>query len=361
MNIVSMCAIVMAFILLPFNSLHAQPSVGFQCDGSLYLKYLDGGSHKVGVIDSVTGSVSAFFSTSEIDFNAIAFHRSNQLIYLVGTTDHHIYTLDAAGNLSDLGAVNGLNTTTNILAADFDAIGALVVAGPNEPDIYRIDVASSPPQVLSATPLGAINGTVPKLYDFSFNPNDGLLYVMESTTHAMISIDPITGSCAQVFPSQGEINGFGATFFGEEYQVLYGYGRSSSSEPNDKLFRCNMQTGVCNLVQTGPASTGIDGCSCPLEENTLALNEVEHQAEVPHLQLYPNPTRASCTIEWNEVTAAVVTGFDMMGQMIFQREVSKTADLVVETTDWAAGTYMITVQDQGSGERIGSSLLFIHD
>jgi len=60
------------------------------------------------------------------------------------------------------------------------------------------------------------------------------------------------------------------------------------------------------------------------------------------IQIYPNPTNADITIDWQQATNGTLNIFDKTGRLIFTKNISQDTDnLTFNSSELATGIYMI--------------------
>jgi gliding motility-associated-like protein/uncharacterized repeat protein (TIGR01451 family) len=223
----------------------------FECDGSLYQSARDGNDF---ILYKVNTNPVQFIPVANLtqngvtgSFNSLAYNPVDNLMYGMETNNARLYRIDAAGTVEFMGNVVGLNAFKN--AGTFDAVGNYYVFGDNI--LRNVNINN-----LTHTTIGSV-GTYGSA-DLVFNPLDEQIYGWSGNPRLLFKMDPITGVQTKV-PGNAPIainswSWAGALYFNPQGDIL-GY-------QGNNIFKVDPNTGIGQLVGTGPTKSSNDGCSC---------------------------------------------------------------------------------------------------
>lgn len=223
----------------------------FECDGSLYQSARDGNDF---ILYKVNTNPVQFIPIANLtqngvtgSFNSLAYNPVDNLMYGMETNNARLYRIDAAGTVEFMGNVVGLNAFKN--AGTFDAVGNYYVFGDNI--LRNVNI-----NTLTHTTIGSA-GTYGSA-DLVFNPLDEQIYGWSGSPKLLFKMDPNTGVQTKV-PGNAPIaiNSWGwtgALYFNPQGDIL-GY-------KGNEMFKVDPNTGIGQLVGTGPSKSSNDGCSC---------------------------------------------------------------------------------------------------
>jgi hypothetical protein len=125
----------------------------FNCGGELILKYSSGnGNILIGSIDSLNLNFDVIANNNQLSLNLIAYNVQDNFIYTV-THDRKLYRIDSEGIFTSLGTVTGLSSQDQYVVEAFNSNGRLFIADSNGSSIKVINITSSPPTHMYASPM----------------------------------------------------------------------------------------------------------------------------------------------------------------------------------------------------------------
>ena len=241
----------------------------FICEGNKYLSIRDGGFSKMYEveIDPLQSTNVSFIPLAApntgVNLNAIGYRSTDNFIYGLDIFNFDLIRIDATGNGTRLGPIQGLPLQYGYYGADCTPDGKYLV-------LIGLDVSSkvlayvdlenfnAPVQITNLNSSQAFVST-----DIAFNPLDGLLYGFDAQSNRIISIDPETGNVdLSSFPTTNICDAMGAVFF-DSFGNFFGYGDDLGSNEARSLFKANLIDGIVEKKATGPSASGKDACSCP--------------------------------------------------------------------------------------------------
>lgn len=266
-------------ILILFSVVQANAQVPFTCSGEFYLTLSPGGGansffYEVEV-DTNSNVIFNQIGNSDIGvyLNGIGYRSTDNLIYGVHPSDMDLYQLDANGNSFFLTALNNPNNY-RYFSGDVTPDGQfLVLLGSQNingftrlKEVLMIDLTNQN-YTQTATILTRASTNLPNdsmaISDIAFDPLTGELYAFDQTYHRLVKIDMQTGVIDDVtYPTTTTADLLGALMF-DAFGDLYAYGRLDTIGSQENFYNVDLQTGQCNLMASGPAAFGNDGCSCP--------------------------------------------------------------------------------------------------
>ena len=212
-------------------------------------------------------------------YNAMGYNPLDGKLYGTTFNNNNLVEIDAAtGATTDLGAITGIApSVARFNSGGFSSDGSYYVKPlGNNAQLYRIDVAASPP---TATLI---------MLTQSFTTSDmawvgGLMY-STADNGQLYSIDVATGTTTAIGTPDTLGGVLGAQFSGTN--GLFGSANNGSG-----MYRINLTTGRRDKISDSPASGNNDGASCP----TVAL--FEPLPEDPDLPVNPvEPTPAPTAV-----------------------------------------------------------------
>lgn len=223
----------------------------FECDGTLYESARDGNDF---ILYKVNTNPVQFIPVANLtqngvtgSFNSLAYNPVDNLMYGMETNNARLYRIDATGTVEFMGNVAGLNVFKN--AGTFDAVGNYYVFGDNT--LRKVNINN-----LTHTTIGGA-GTFGSA-DLVFNPLDEQIYGWSGSPRLLFKMDPNTGVQTKI-PGNAPIainswSWAGALYFNPQGDIL-GY-------QGGEMFKVDPNTGIGQLVGTGPSKSSTDGCSC---------------------------------------------------------------------------------------------------
>ena len=193
-----------------------------------------------------------------IGFNAMGINPIDGYIYAIrypasSSVQAHLIRIGSGGtNLTDLGAISGMNNGEIAYAGCFDFDGTFYFATASN----RLMKISNPVSSLNATQVGSNISVSPFLADIAINPIDGQMYgTSTGSSNFLYTINKNTGVVsAGIGSSMG--SGYFASLFFTEDGTLYGY-RSDGA-----FYQINKSNASLTASGSGPSYTYADGCSC---------------------------------------------------------------------------------------------------
>ncbi len=254
----------------------------FNCDGELYLTFYNVGATTIlNEVDILSPSNATFNPVgSELPFrvNSVGYRITDNFIYGLHPSNRDLYRVDATGSVVVLEDNINLTNGNNYVAGDVTPDGNfLVVVGKsmNNPsnELVLIDL-TDPGYSTTKVPLidfttGLPNSTV-NVADIAFDPVSGICYGYNSVDKRLVTIDLVSGAINSTRYPSTTAAGIGALFF-DSFGTLWGYGRFLPDSDLEDLIKFDLESGSTTFALTGPASNGIDGCSCPF---TIGLNKI---------------------------------------------------------------------------------------
>lgn len=265
--------LIVSMIQLTITSLFRQPtyadfsSPAFACDGSFYQVRTPGTNgtntslYRL-VLDQVgnyTEQEIGALSGSYTGMNGLGYNPLDGYLYgfittANGGTNYHLYRVDDAGVVTDMGLVTGLSDSggrPNISGATFNQAGQMYVMH-SDGSNSMIRLSTVDLSTMTATYV-TLSEAVPQ-GDLAIDPTSGLLYGVDAgANQALRTIDPITGAVTSI-GNTSRVNG--SAFFDIEGN-LYASGNSSGN-----IYSIDKTTGVYTIIATGPAASSSDGATC---------------------------------------------------------------------------------------------------
>ncbi len=253
--------------------LHAQGE-SFDCDGSFYMSQrVDNGNDTELYIINVGNNIEfSSIGNSSAYYNSIGYNVVDNYIYGIDPSDYQIYRIGRKGEAKKIGVPSGLNTEAEMigagyLAGDVSLNGEYVVMGQVSADyILRIDVATSPPQLIAQVEKKYADNNLqtasPSFSDIAFDPLTEACYGFDQTTKRMANIDIETGLVDVYGMEMPSITSLYALFFNSIGQ-LFAYGLTNSDGNARRFYLVDKTTGNLTELTTGPPAKFVDGCSCP--------------------------------------------------------------------------------------------------
>jgi gliding motility-associated-like protein len=257
-------------ILVCFStSIYTQP---FTCDGDFILAFNREGPSSVYrmVIAPGTGAVALNplpAADAGAVINAMGYRRTDNYIYGIDPQTFDLYRIDATGTATFLtnlpltpqaiywaGAVTPDGQELLLLGKTNGSICTCDFARVNLDD-YTVNINWIP---------NPSNGSAHDfiITDMAFDPQTGGLFGFDNEGNRLVTINPDDGFIDEtIYPASDVADGLGAIFF-DPFGNIYGYGTPISGDSANTLFTIDKATGIAEIVATGPATTGQDGCSC---------------------------------------------------------------------------------------------------
>jgi gliding motility-associated-like protein len=192
-------------------------------------------------------------SPSEFQINAVGMNTSDSLAYGIKKSSNELIRIDALGNTTNLGVVNGL-PLASYDSGDFGSDDILHVTGNANDIVYKIDVQSI--SVIDNYLLSEPINTA----DFCLNPVDSLFYSVVGNGD-FVSINPNNGT-VNIIGNTGLTGPIGAMYSDETGRV---YGMQNST---GNMYEINVFDASINLITTLSSVTYNDGYSCRKAINT---------------------------------------------------------------------------------------------
>ena len=126
----------------------------------------------------------------------------NTTIGFGNLTPDQLYRIDPATGLATLAGNIGV---TGVFALGFDNSGILYGISPSQ--LVTIDTATGAGALVSGVPLASI-------FDLAFRPEDNALFVADSGTNALYTMNPVTGAVTLVGTYGSSTNVVGLAFLG---------------------------------------------------------------------------------------------------------------------------------------------------
>jgi len=278
----------------------------FQCNDDFYLStarrgFNWGQIHRFNADTLLLQTVnynSLYFDES-IKINTLGYSTADNFLYGLDPFTYHLYRVDAAGNETDLGIPQGLDTTLNYLAGTIGAFGnSMVLIGRSkttEVDVRYCTVNLSNGNY-SVGSQSIISDVPTRIDDIAFDPVFGTLVGYDSRNRHLVNLTTGGVVTSVGFQNLTGISVMGAMFF-DRFGNLYLYGSTGGAETT--LYLLDKRNGSIVKQQTpGPAGNFTDGCSCPFRikfEKTVAPQIVLPCSEVTYTYRIRNTAGSAYT------------------------------------------------------------------
>jgi len=203
---------------------------------------------------------------ASIVINGLGYRTTDGYLYGVHPAEHYLYRVAADGTAALLDTL-ALTPGYGYFAGDVTPDGRFLVllGSRGVPPISRtlaiVDL-TRPDHLVRERPL-RVGGLPGEVYcaDLAFSPDDGRLLGYDGHHRRLIQIDPETAELrpAAATPIAGNPSNISALLF-DPFGRLYGYGGETGIRT---LLQIDLADGQVQALQSGPAATGADGCSCP--------------------------------------------------------------------------------------------------
>lgn len=296
--------IILTILFYVVNPLFSQEP--FVCDGSLYLilKNEPTRQSKLFRVESNSDLNEILFTevgpdSAGVSLNSIGYRKTDNFIYGIDPINFDLYKLDNEGKGYFLHHLDELNTLSTYIAGDVSLDGRyLILVEQDRVNNARRDVAlyfidlTSPDYEVSRLPLFTADGemSVTRCADVAIHPFTNLMYGYDAVNKKMLTYDLETGiiDLENFSTNNTQPIILGALFF-DEFSRLLGYGRHPDSLLQNTLYKVDLNTGLGEVLKSGPSARGNDGCKCiesvGLQKNvsptqTLPCTEVEYTIQI---------------------------------------------------------------------------------
>ena len=241
-----------------------QPSV-FSCDANIYIASSTGSATPSQLSKVETSStpftLSSIGNTSHgINYNATGYREQDNYLYGVKLESNHILRIGADGAIVDLGAATGLPAPTGLNSSydsgDVFPDGYLYVHEVySHSELYKIDVTTSPPQVVQTINLSQSIW----LSDFAYNSVDDKVYGVGDQGEKFM-IDPATWTVSTVGSNTTPAS-YGAAYT-DNVGNVYIYKNNPGTFYHVDFGINGTGTGNMTALSTAPNVSFNDGASC---------------------------------------------------------------------------------------------------
>lgn len=210
-----------------------------------------------------------------------------------------VYRIDRNGQATALGIPAGLPATGLFFAGDVDRNGNYFIVNRDTSQLFRLNVTTTPPTVVSAVTLSAAPFPNTEIADVAFNPIDNQLYGFDSTARQVIRINTTTGVVTAIPGTQppGFLPGddtVGAVFFDSlgSFYIYY----SNSTTTGALAVARNVATAgqiTFELLGNPGVVSRFDGTACayaPVLEKVVAPPSAPAGAIVTYTYRFANST-----------------------------------------------------------------------
>jgi len=143
-----------------------------------------------------------------------------------GTTDDALYSIDPTTGDANLIGTIGFNT---VYALGFDNNGTLYGVSNDRGALITVDTSTGAGSLVNTIQLSAV-------YDLAFRPEDNTMFVADSGTSSLWTMDPTNGNATLVGPYGGSPNVVGLAFL-------------SVPEPSSLMLLCSGLLGVTGFTR----------------------------------------------------------------------------------------------------------------
>lgn len=250
-------------------TIHAQ--VPFDCDGIAYTINEDNNTFASLFVNPTNNSINLQTISqlpADVEIYALGYRRTDNLIYGIGRTNHHLYRIDATGALEDLGTV-ALETGLTYEAGGIDITGQyFYTTGARlgvDQHLARIDLND-----LTVTFLPVAGGV--NIKDIAFDPYTNIMWAYDFNNRSFLraDLDNITYTGLTFIRGNNEVSGL---YFTAGSRLL-AYGTSAGGVAGAS-FNVDKATGIENTLATGPVGriTDIAACAYSVEMMVDAFPE----------------------------------------------------------------------------------------
>ncbi|WP_031373727.1 beta strand repeat-containing protein [Lysobacter antibioticus] len=239
-----------------------QPSFG-TCDSRLWLEQSPGAPTPTTLYQIGTNANPLTFNavgTATVVYNAVGYNPTDNYQYgLITPTSNTLVRIGSDGAVVSLGTVSGLPVGTYISGA-FGTAGNILYVKSNlaaGTTMYAINVTTMTATAVSLS--AAID-----IADWAWV--NGLLYGV-TFTGQLVSVNPSTGSVANIGASNSLPDGFFGAMYGAP-NGLYG----SGNNPPSGFYKFDLATGTATLISGAPGSSSNDGSNCPTANITFGAD-----------------------------------------------------------------------------------------
>jgi hypothetical protein len=230
------------------------PRAPFACDGTVYIV------HEIDAVLSRIDRETSPFTFVDLagplgrEINNLGFNPADGLLYGVelnagGNTQ--LVQVDASGSVFGLGRPAGLPSGFRFDGGDVSADGSTFYVLANNSAVYQVAL---PALTVTSVPRSGASGNV---FDWAYNPADGLLYGGDSTSGQLAVLDPDTG-----VRTDSDLAGLpgGSAYGGAWFDV---FGRLFLYRNNGEIYEVDLSgPTVVDVATGGPSSTRNDGAAC---------------------------------------------------------------------------------------------------
>ncbi|MGB0847190.1 MAG: DUF6923 family protein, partial [Thiolinea sp.] len=251
----------------------------FTCDANIYIASSAAENNPAQFYSVNTASSPFALNTigntaHGFSFNAMGYREQDDYIYAIQQSGSNVLRLGADGSIVDLGAVSGLPVPSNIWqtydSGDVFPDGYLYIHQvTTHPELYKIDVTTSPPSLVETINLSQSIW----LSDFAYNKVDNKIYGIGDQGEKFM-IDPATWTVSTIGNNAPPAS-YGAAYTDNQGNV-YIYKNNPGTFYQVDFGLNGSGTGNMTVLSTAPNVSFNDGASCrgtsPVASHVLGGN-----------------------------------------------------------------------------------------
>ncbi len=229
------------------------PRAAFACTGEAYI--VQNENAELAQIDQSSSPFTfvPIGGPTGREINNLGFRSTDGLLYgveLNASGSNQLVQIDATGAIFDLGLPAGLPSNFRYDGGDVSTDGSTMYVIANNSAVYRVALPA-----LTVTSV-AKSGAAGNVFDWAYNPADGMLYGGDSSNGQLAQLNPTTGFRTDVF-----VTGLpsGAAYGGAWFNVA---GNLFLYRNNGEIYEIDLAGPTVVDVQTGPGATRNDGAAC---------------------------------------------------------------------------------------------------
>jgi gliding motility-associated-like protein len=290
------------FLLLTFILLGISPTIAqipFVCQNNFYFSFSSGFNnpsqlHEVIIGNDGNVTFVPLPRSTGVNLNAIGYRSTDNFIYGIGVQDHRLFKIDATGQAFPLVILN-VNHNNGFYAAEIAPDGSEMVILEQDQSsnrgtiaLLKIDLTNDQYPIKARIPL---IGPEIQCTDIAFDPISGILFGFDARGQRLITFDHNSGNIRTPYPQSAVADEMGGLYF-DAFGNLFGYGNATNDPQARTFFGINKETGIVEVLATGPTARSKDGCACPFTidllkqvnpTQTVPCTEVTYTFEISNL------------------------------------------------------------------------------